>query len=156
MKWKLGLICLLGLASCAPSGVFEKAISFSNSKWHHTNQPSFQFAITDTLAPYKIFLYLRHTDAYPYSNIWLNIYTQVPGNTKPLSSRIELPLANDEGKWYAQGMNEIREHKIPLNGNGTVHFNKTGLYEIQLEQIMRTDPLPEVLSAGIFVEKQTK
>lgn len=131
-------------------------MSFSHNKWSKKNKANFQFHIKDTSSNYLLYLYLRHTDAYPYSNIWLNVYTTIPEETKPVVTRIEVPLADAEGKWFARGMNEIREHKMPLNKNGVVRFTKAGNYTIELEQIMRNDPLPEVMSAGIIIEKQIK
>lgn len=149
------VLFIVSLSACIPSGVFEKTNAFSNNRWYRKDKPGFKFYISDTVSSYKAYLYLRHTDAYPFSNIWVNLYTQVPEGRQPVSSKLELPLADEEGKWYARGMNEIREHKIPLNKNGAVHFSKTGYYEISVEQIMRLDPLPEVMSVGIILEKST-
>lgn len=148
------LLTLFFLSSCLPSGVFEKNYNFAHNNWKKDQKVRFDFTISDTSSNYLLYLYLRHTDAYPYSNIWLNVYTTMPGDQKPVVTRVEVPLADPSGKWYARGMNEIREHKMPLNNNGVVRFLKKGTYTIQLEQIMRNDPLPEVMSAGIMLEKQ--
>lgn len=150
----IGWVCLLFTMGCIPSNSFEKTVSFPQHVWKQSNKPHFDFQITDTTASYKLFMFLKHTDAYPFSNLWVNIHTHVPDGVQPSTKRLELTLANEEGKWFATGMNEIREHKIPLNGNGVVRFNKKGLYRIELEQIMRLDPLPEVMNAGIILEKQ--
>lgn len=142
--------------SCIPSNEFEKNISIPNNKWNENLKPSYEFDITDTVSNYAMFFMMRHSDAYKFSNIWLNIKTQMPGDKDFSSMRVEVPLAQENGKWLGRGMNEIFEHKMSLTGNGAVHFSKTGKYTIQLEQIMRENPLKEVMSVGIRLEKIVK
>jgi hypothetical protein len=43
---------------------------------------------------------------------------------------------------------------MPLTKNGgAMHFSQTGQYTISLKQIMRMNPLPEIMSMGIRLEK---
>jgi len=136
------------------SNIYEKNIGLPACKWKEKFEPSFVFDITDTISSYTIFLTMRHTDAYPYSNIWLNVKTTKPGEKNYSTAKIEIPLAEADGKWIGYGMNEIWEHKAPLTpGGGPVHFSAKGEYKISLQQIMRTNPLPEVMSVGIRLEK---
>ena len=53
-------------------------------------------------------------------------------------------------------MGEIWEQRLLLNMDGApLHFSKPGLYHLQLRQLMRTNPLPDILSVGIRLEKNT-
>ncbi len=141
-------------SSCMRSDVYEKNVALPSNKWEESNKPSFTFDISDTLANYTMSLTMRHTDAYPYSNIWLNVTTTPPDEKTGSSVKIEVPLAQPDGKWLGRGMNEIWEHRMPLSRNGeAIHFKKKGVYTIQLEQIMRVNPLPEVMSVGVRLEK---
>lgn len=149
-------LIFVGFNACVPSNVFEKNVDIPNHQWKHEFKPHLEFDITDTTSFYAMYLTMRHTDAYPFSNIWLNLRTLAPGTLQFTQSRIEVPLAQADGKWLGRHMNElfeIADHQMPLQGNGVLKFNRTGRYTIELEQIMRTDPLPQVMSVGIRLEK---
>ena len=73
--------------SCMQSDVYEKNVALPSTKWNESNKPSFTFDITDTVASYTMSLTMRHTDAYSYSNIWLNVTT-----TPPISFRCSYGL----------------------------------------------------------------
>jgi gliding motility-associated lipoprotein GldH len=70
---------------------------------------------------------------------------------KPKTQRVELPLANKEGKWLGSGMGDIFEHRIPIQQNA--RFDKQGMYHFSFEQNMRLNPLPHIMSVGLRVEK---
>jgi gliding motility-associated lipoprotein GldH len=148
----LVFITTILIQSCIPSNVFEKNFSFKNHNWDQKVMPQYTFDISDTLSNYGIYITMRHTDAYPYANIWLNIETTDPDN-KTLVQKVELPLAETTGKWLGQGMDEIFEHKISLTKNQESHFNKKGKYIIKLKHIMRQNPLPQIMSIGVRLEK---
>ena len=114
------------------------------------NKPSFTFTIKDTLAPYNIYLVLRHTDAYSFNNIWLKITRKGPDTT--YTQQVDLRLATNTQGWLGTGMDDIWEHRIPVT-QGATTFRKSGDYQFTLEQVMRQDPLLHVLNAGIRVEK---
>ena len=148
---------ILCLNACIPSNTFEKNISMPKNKWSRDFVPHLEFDINDTACYYNMYLTMRHTDNYPYSNIWLNIKTLAPGELKFVQTRTEIPLAQADGKWLGRGMNEIFEitdHQMPLQRNGMLKFNRVGRYVVELQQIMRIDPLPEVMSVGIRLEKK--
>lgn len=148
----LGLLITFGFSACLPSNVYEKNYSFKSHEWKSASVIDFPFTITDTMSKYAVYITLRHTDAYPYSNIWLRIKTTSPDN-KTVSQQVELPLAQTSGKWLGRGMDEIYEHKISLTGEGSSVFNLQGQYVISLEHIMRENPLPQILNIGIRLEK---
>ncbi len=150
----IALFFIVSIPSCIHSNVFEKNVAMPSNKWKETFQPVYTFDITDTTKTYNLFLTMRHTDAYPFSNIWLNVKMLKPGEKEYTNVKIEIPLAQPDGKWLGRGMNEIWEQLMPLTRDGEpLHFSKQGEYKIQLEQIMRTNPLPEVMSVGIRLEK---
>lgn len=157
MRWILPVLFTLSLSACLNNDVFEKNTSLANRHWLLNDSKSFVFNINDTLSNYMVYATLRHTDAYPFSNIWLNVATTLPGESKPLSSNVELTLAQADGKWLGRGMQDIREHQIPLTPQGApVHFSKSGTYTMTLKHLMRQDPLPEIMSIGVRLEKINK
>lgn len=154
LTFTLLLFGLLSWTGCLKSNVFEQNVALPAQAWKANFKPAFRFEITDTSARYLLSFTMRHTDAYAFSNIWLNVSTRMPGEAKPESMRIEVPLAQPDGKWMGRGMNEIWQHQMPLTRNGSpLKFKKTGPYSIELEQLMRVDPLSEILSVGIRLEK---
>ena len=137
--------------SCAKIGVFEKTAQVPDQMWFNNNKPSFTFTITDTIAAYNVYIVLRHTDAYNYNNLWLTLGSQAPADSMRFQN-INIELANDAKGWEGTGMDDIWEVRKMIT-NGPVRFNKTGNYHFTVAQIMRENPLPNILSIGIRVEK---
>ena len=139
------------LSACSETEVFEKNKSIPKYKWQYDLQPVFEFTIRDTSTLYNLFVVLRHTDAYGYNNIWLNIGTQFPGDSIRYQ-RFDLQLGNDATGWEGTGMDDIWEVRKPIT-RGPTKFNKTGIYKFSVAQIMRENPLPGIMSVGIRVER---
>jgi gliding motility-associated lipoprotein GldH len=145
----LGFYCLF--TSCTTTDVFEKNVTIPKHEWSSKFKPEIRFEITDTLSNYNIFAVIRHTDAYRYKNIWINMYMQMPGDTM-IMQRLDLRLATDDKGWLGSGMDDIFEHRI-LVTQQPVLLKKAGSYLFRLENIMREDPLEHVMNVGIRVEK---
>jgi len=151
------LLCVFLLASCMPSPYYQKNHTVPGNAWDLGFKPGFKVAITDTGVFYTVYFLIRHTEAYPYSNLWLRVHSTQPGDTIPEVSRIEIPLAAPSGQWLGRGMGGIWEHRMILTGRQDKSlFAKPGTYELSLEQDMRVNPLPEVLQVGLRVEKGEK
>ena len=143
--------CLL-FFSCSQIDLYEKNISIPNYEWASGFHARGSFAITDTTSLYNIYLVIRHTDAYRYNNIWLNVGFETPGDTLRYQ-RMNLTIANDVSGWEGSGMNDIWELRTMLN-KAPEPFRKAGTYAFSIAQIMRDDPLLHVMSVGLRVEKQ--
>ena len=104
--------------------------------------------------PYQVYIILRHNEKYNYNNIWVNLYTQLPGDSAASKVQYELPLANNEG-WLGTGMDDIYEHRVALTPNSErFYFKKAGTYKFTVEQIMREDPLENIMNVGLRIEKK--
>ncbi|HET9825188.1 MAG TPA: gliding motility lipoprotein GldH [Chitinophagaceae bacterium] len=141
--------CTFWLVSCTTVDLYEKNVTIPGFKWKSTFKPEFSFIIKDTSSPYQLFLVLRHNEKYNYNNIWINLYSQPPRDTVHKAT-FELPLANAE-KWLGSGMDDIYEHRIKLTDP---QYLKAGTYRFKIEQIMREDPLENVMNIGLRVEKK--
>jgi gliding motility-associated lipoprotein GldH len=152
MIW-CGIVALTIFAtSCNNTiGVYEKNVEIPNFAWDSSYKPQFSFEITDTISLYNIYVVVRHTDAYRYNNIWMNVYTMVPRDTLN-KQRLDLRLATDDKGWLGTGMDDIFEHRILIT-SAPQKLSKSGIYTFRLENIMREDPLPHVMNVGIRVEK---
>ncbi len=147
------LLVLFFISSCGKIDVFEKNVTIPNREWNSSFKPEIQFEIADTTSLYNIYVVLRHTDAYRYNNIWLNLYVQPPRDTT-FKNRLDLRLATDDKGWLGSGMDDIFEHRILVNKSGPQRFSKSGIYKFRIENIMREEPLEHVMNVGIRVEKE--
>ncbi len=148
------LLCFL-LTQCTPIDLYERTIDIPQHQWKSDFVPTCTFQLSDSTALYETSLILRHTDAYPFNNIWLNIAVETPDTL--ISFRTEQRLGNNEQGWLGTGLNDVYEHRIPLNAElekAGVSFRKEGPYTFRLTQIMREDPLSAVLQVGIRVERK--
>jgi len=141
--------CTLCLITCTSVDLYEKTVSFPDHEWKGDHKPEFDFIIQDTVSLYNVFFVLRHTEKYNYKNIWINLYSQQPGDTLR-KAPFELQLATNE-KWLGSGLDDIYEHRIKLVEKVRL---KAGTYKLILENIMREDPLLHVLNVGIRIEKK--
>lgn len=145
------LTCALFLVSCTTIDLYEKSVAIPEHKWKNSFKPSFTFTIKDTSSPYQIFFILRHNDKYNYSNIYINLYATLPGKDTAIQIKRDLTLATNDKGWLGEGMDDIYEHRIKL---GDPQPLKAGTYTFTIEQIMREDPLENVMDAGLRIEKK--
>lgn len=147
--------CTLYLFSCHTIDLYEKTVNIPGHKWSSSFKPTFNFTIKDTAVPYQLYITLRHRDRYNYNNIYIKLTTQQPGHDSTQSARYDLKLGSDETGWLGSGMDDIYEHLIPLTPAGTpFYFRKPGEYSFTIEQVMREDPLENVLNVGLRIEKK--
>jgi gliding motility-associated lipoprotein GldH len=145
------IIIAAGLYSCNTIDLYEKVVSIPNFEWQSTFKPQFKFSIKDTTSAYQIFIIVRHNDKYNWNNLWINLYTKGPIDSIQ-KIQYELPLANKD-KWLGTEMDDIYEHRIVLTPQG-IYFRRAGEYIYSIEQIMREDPLLNVLNVGLRIEKK--
>lgn len=149
--------CALYLISCTTIDLYEKSVSIPGHSWISSYKPSFTFTIKDTTSPYQLFFILRHNDQYSFNNIYINLYVKQPGQDSAKAFRCDLRLATDADGWLASGMDDIYEHRIDLNKyliENDISLRKKGDYTFSIEQIMRENPLNNVLNAGLRIEKK--
>jgi len=139
------------LFSCRKLDRFEKNVSIPGYQWKQSFEPEISFEITDTVSMYQSFLVLRHTHAYAYRNIWLQLSFRQPGDSIFRAEKFELNLQQSDGQWLGTGLSDIWELRHPLFSD--IRFRQPGIYTIRIKQIMRDNPLSEVMSAGIRIEK---
>lgn len=141
--------CILYLSSCTTVDLYEKNVAIPGHEWKSSFKPEIRFTITDTASLYQLMLVLRHNEKYNFNNIWINLYSQPPGDTLH-KAPYELQLATNEKGWLASGMDDIYEHRLKLTDNIML---KRGEYKFIVEHIMREDPLLNVMNVGIRLEK---
>jgi len=141
-----GLILLL---SCDPSRVYEKNIKVPDGIWDKENKLNFEVFIDDTVSAHNLYVNVRNTSLYPFSNLYLFIETTAPsGHT--IRDTVEVILANERGKWLGSGLGDIWDLQQAYKEN--VRFAQRGIYSFQYQQAMRMDKLPFILDSGLRIE----
>ena len=139
---------------CKQINVYEKSTPIPKHQWKSNYPCKGTFSITDTASYYNIYLVLRHTDAYKYNNVWLNVGLQAPGDSMYFQ-KVNFGLSSEATGWYGSGMDDIWEVRNLLTDHPK-KFKKSGVYQFSLYHIMRDEPLKNIMSAGLRVEKVEK
>ncbi|MFN8358075.1 MAG: gliding motility lipoprotein GldH [Spirosomataceae bacterium] len=150
--WLLVLCTVVLWQGCSSDTVFKDNVDFEDAKWFEKNTASFSFEIDDPSASYNIFYNVRNTLEYPYSNLYVTRFL-MNSQGKVINTQLdELQLADAKtGKPLGSGIGDIFDHKILALK--AYKFSSKGKYTFKIQQYMRQNPLTEVLSMGVSVEK---
>ena len=143
------LIGLMPLLSCNSDLVISENKDISGN-WDKNDTIIFDFEITDSLAVYDFHINIRHSINYPYRNLYFFVATEFP-NGQISNDTIECLLADVRGRWFGNGLGEIKENNILIRQN--LQFPRNGLYKISFVQAMRQDVLSGVEDVGIQINK---
>ena len=144
---------VLSLSSCDNSVVFEDNVKLPENRWEQKNAIQFTVDIQDTINPHNLYINLRNAGGYQFSNIFLFFTTTSPSG-KMERDTLELTLADASGKWLGDGMGDIWDNRQLFKRD--FRFPVSGKYNFQLEQAMRIDPLPQIMDAGIRIERTSE
>ncbi len=158
-RWFLnyGISCfimalLLAFTGCSdPKRVMDESISIANHNWIYGNKIKFDVDIQDTQAAYNLYLNVRVTSAYRYSNMFVLVYQSQGPTKKATTTRYELKLASPTGEWLGKGSGSMYSYQIPFKQQ--YRFPVAGKYHFEIEQNMRDNPLRSVSDVGLRVEK---
>ena len=141
-------IMLLGVMGCTDTAVLDQNVAIEDRAWHYEDQPELTAHITDVTRPYHLYLNLRHTPDYRYSNVFILLHQHAPDG-RDTTERIELTLAEPDGRWLGRGNGSVYTHQQLIKES--VRFPDTGNYVFRLEQNMRENPLREFTDVGIRI-----
>lgn len=145
------VVLFLGLLSCDSNKVFEEYIEVENANWQKENIASFEFLAEDTITAHNLYINIRNTGNYPYSNIYLFVIMEGP-NGGLLKDTVNCILADSRGKWLGKGIGDLWDLRIPYIGG--FKFAQAGEYKVSLEQAMREEEgLNGITDVGLRVEK---
>lgn len=148
------LFLMLVLISCDNNKVFEEYIEVETGVWQNENIASFEFNATDTISAHNLYINVRNTGAYGYSNLYLFVTMQGP-NGGLLKDTVNCVLADKRGKWLGSGVGDLWDLRIPYVGG--FKFAQSGKYIVSLEQAMRVEKgLEGITDIGLRVETVKK
>ena len=149
LSFVIGLAVLTVLfSSCKNDIVYSRFSSIPSEKWAIDSVAQFEYAITDTVPDYRMLVYVRHTERYPYQNMWLFVGDSLHRDT------IEFYLADDRGQWLGNKHHGFIEMPVLLEEN--YHFADTGKYFLTVQHGMRDSILRGVTDIGLEIIKNGK
>lgn len=129
-------LLILMATSCDSNRIFDKYKSVPN-QWHKDSIVSFNFKAPDTINTYNLFVNLRNTEAYKYSNLFLVVDLNYP-NGKIIKDTLEYRMAAADGTFLGSGFTDVKENKLWYKGyDNPFKFNEEGDYQVQIQQAMR-------------------
>ncbi len=137
------LLSSLLLCACDHATIYTHYQAVPINGWHQDSVLTFDFMVPDTTADYQVLINIRHTETYPYQNMWL--FTN--------QDTIEFYLADDRGAWLGNGGNGYIE--MPVLYEEAYHYSDT-LQHISIRHGMRDSLLRGISDVGITVKKITK
>lgn len=144
-------VFILLFARCTVVPIIDKWQNLSNNQWNKSNKISIPIEIADSDFYYNVYINLRVTNDYKYSNLWMKLNIKYPDSTK-LKNDIMLTLADHRGKWTGHSLGHVISFRLPALKNKV--FGKSGKYIFELEQNMRDTVLKEIMSVGIKIDKE--
>jgi gliding motility-associated lipoprotein GldH len=142
--WLLVIGCL-AFTSCRNNIEYSQFCSIPSEKWTIDEVASFDYTIADTTVDYRMLIYVRHTECYPYQNMWLFV------NNAHRTDTIEFYLADDRGQWLGDKHHGFYEMPVLFEEN--IHFADTGTYHMEIAHGMRDSLLRGVTDIGLEILK---
>ena len=142
---------LITFVSCDSNKVFEEYIEVENANWQKEDIASFEFEASDTITPHNIYINVRNTGNYAYSNLYLFVTMQGPDGAA-LIDTVNCTLADKRGKWLGKGVGDLWDLRMPYIGG--FKFAQKGKHIVTFEQAMRVEEgLEGITDVGLRVEK---
>ncbi|WP_452219072.1 gliding motility lipoprotein GldH [Lacinutrix undariae] len=132
----IALVISVLLFSCDSKAVFDEYQSVPNH-WNKDDIMSFKVTPPDSTNTYNLFVNLRNTSAYKYSNLYLIVGLNYP-NGKVEKDTLEYEMTAPNGEFLGTGFSDVKENKFWYKGyDAPFVFNEDGEYTITIQQAMR-------------------
>lgn len=138
------------ILSCDKNAVYDKNISIPKHVWSSGDTLSYYVNIADTVHSHNIYLNIRNSHNYEYSNIFLFISTFAP-NGNFIKDTVEITLADKTGKWFGKGAADVFSLQVPYKIK--IKFPFKGIYLFEIQHAMWNNNLKGIIDVGLRVEK---
>jgi gliding motility-associated lipoprotein GldH len=138
------------ILSCDKNAIYDKSITIPHHVWSYTDTLLYYVNIADTLHSHNIYVNIRNSHNYQYSNVFLFISTFAP-NGHSLKDTVEITLADKSGKWIGKGAGNVFSLQVPYKRN--IKFPYMGIYLFEIQHAMWNKDLPGIIDVGLRVEK---
>jgi gliding motility-associated lipoprotein GldH len=143
------LIIGLALTACHRGKVYEEFIEVPEP-WNNEKVIRFNVNITDTANAQNVYLSVRNTGKYGFSNLYLFVTAHSP-NGSSVRDTVEIRLADEHGKWLGRGAASVFTLYHPYRQH--IRFPFRGIYTFDVEQAMWVTDLSGLTDIGLKIEK---
>ena len=130
------------MAGCSSEVVSTAHHDLPETGWAVTDTVTLPIEVKDTALAYDVAITLRHTDRYPYQNIWFFLLTPDGRQDTVLAM-----LADDRGQWLSAHAG--RYYAGYVVAERQVRFDQPGKREVRIVHGMRDELLRGVADVGI-------
>jgi len=152
----LGILISL-FYTCQSDIAYNEYYALENNEWKQDNELAFEIEMQDSIATYNLFINLRNTKDFEYSNLYLITRMSFPDKTQVIDT-LEYEMTDSEGRFLGSGFSDIKENKLFYKEQ--VRFSQSGSYVLQVKQAMRKrsevmgiTSLKGVKDVGLSLEK---
>ncbi len=144
MRWLTALVAALLLTACVVTPDEQgRFVALPAEGWAYGDTVAFDSLCADSVATGRLAVSVRHTNAYLYSNLWLELTT--PQGDSVRRDTINMPLADDFGRWYGRGVGVSFATIDTLPGSYTLLRQRP----VYVRHIMRCDTLGDIEQIGL-------
>lgn len=136
------------LESCSDQMIYSEYSHIQNGKWLHGDTLRFKIPIIDTLHPNHLYINLRNSDEYPFSNLFLITAMQNPKGDVEIDT-LEYKMAEADGTWLGTGLGALKESKLWYKEN--IVFPSSGVYQLKVIHAVRKNGEVDGVSALIGI-----
>ncbi|GAB4403190.1 MAG: gliding motility lipoprotein GldH [Microscillaceae bacterium] len=150
----LALAFCLALWACNPQHFYEKNYELPQKKWAVDSVLVFHLDIKEVQQAYNFYYNLRCSADYPFQNLYVTFFLENEQGKVVAEELQNITLFEAKtGRPLGEGFGNLYSYQLPIPKLSGFRFPKPGKYTYRLVQYMRRDPLPEVVSVGLKVEK---
>lgn len=148
--WALSHIVIVTLMTgCNTGSLYEETRDLKNRQWRADSVFTYQFNAADSVQAVDLYFTVRNTPAYPFYNLYVKYRVMDSMFVTVDSGLAHVNLFEPKtGEPYGSGVGGIFSHIFPLATNLTLN---QGSYRLELEQNMRIDSIPGIVSVGVKV-----
>jgi gliding motility-associated lipoprotein GldH len=141
----ISLFITLCLGACVPGhNDYSEFTNISADGWPYNQPLTFIPVVADSVCTGTMTITIRHGNAYPYRNIWLEICHQ--GESGAIAhDTINMELADIYGRWHGSGLGTDFQYTDTLGHSFRLYRDS----HIRIRHIMRNDTLPSIEQVGI-------
>ena len=146
------LLTVMTLPSC--SGSDTDATSFRTiprGLWAYGDTLNFVMPTSPDAASGTLEVALRHTNDYPYSNLWLEVTTAVSSGTVHTDT-VNVELCDAFGRWYGNGFGD----SFQMSASLPMSVVTDSVLSVGVRHIMRVDTLRGIDQVGVRLTQQHK
>lgn len=147
------LISFLMSACSAPDNDYSAFSTVDPDGWKYGRTFVYRPEIADSLASGTLLVMARHSNDYPYRNLWLEVSYQQLHPDSTISFRrdtVNIPLADLYGNWLGTGLGT----SFQATDTVSTDFQLISGAPIRVRHIMRQDLLPAIEQIGIIFEEK--